>query len=296
MNMCRSHGLRLVVFMLGAWGMLAGQSLHAESKPQDPAAKVIRLATLEWPPYVGQGLKQQGYVHEVVVTALARAGYDVQTKFVPWARALREASLGEVDGVFPTYYTSDRAQLFVFSEPFAGGPVGLYKRIDTPAAYTVDPRSNQIAALHGLREFSVGVVRGFANPPAIDSADFLKKEAGKSDLINLRRLYHKRVDLIVIDKFVADYLLENSLKEFRGELEFIQPPLEVKYFHLAFSKKDPAHWEKVDAFNRGLAQIIEDGTLDRIYESHGVRSVLHYEQELSSTALKTQAPQDGKAN
>src|SRR5690606_21066867 len=247
---------------------LSPQTFTADSTNsalEAPAAKQIKLATLEWPPYVGQELKQRGYVHELVVAALNRAGYEVQVKYVPWPRAIREASVGEVDGLFPAYYTTERSQQFVFSDPFAGGPVGLYKRRDTPASYPVDPRSNPVAALRGVCEYSVGVVRGYANPLPLERVDFLKQEAAKNDLVNLRRLYHKRVDLIVIDKFVADYLLETSLKEYRPELEFMQPPLEIKYFYLAFSLKDPNHQAKLKAFNRGLALIREDGTLDRIY-------------------------------
>ncbi len=284
-----SRWRRMLAVNLWCVMVLATSVFAAESSSQAPAVKQIKLATLEWPPYVGKKLKQQGYVHEVVVTALERVGYEVQIQYVPWPRALREVSLGEVDAIFPTYYTPERSRQLAFSEPFAGGPVGLYKRRDTPATYPVDPRSNPVAALRGVREYSVGVVRGYANPLALENVDFLTQEAAKNDLVNLRRLYHKRVDLIVIDKFVADYLLETSLKEYRPELEFMQPPLEIKYFYLAFSLKDPNHQAKLKAFNRGLALIREDGTLDRIYERHGMRSVLHYEHELSSTGLQEKA-------
>lgn len=284
-----SRWIRILVWLLWPMAMLPASASPSSSEAEVTEAKRITLATLEWPPYVAQRLKGRGYVHELVVTALERAGYEVHVKFVPWPRAVREASVGEVDGIFPAYYTKERTRQLAFSTPFAGGPVGLYKRKDTPARYPVDPRSNPVAALQGIREHTVGVVRGYANPLAVDNADFLNKETAKSDLVNLRRLYHKRVGVIVIDKFVADYLLETLLKEYREELEFMHPPLELKYFYVAFSPKAPNYQEKLEAFNRGLAQITEDGTLKRIYEQHGVSTVLHYEHDLSSTGLQEEA-------
>src|SRR5690606_41510265 len=91
-----SRWRRMLAVNLWCVMVLATSVFAAESSSQAPAVKQIKLATLEWPPYVGKKLKQQGYVHEVVVTALERVGYEVQIQYVPWPRALREVSLGEI--------------------------------------------------------------------------------------------------------------------------------------------------------------------------------------------------------
>jgi polar amino acid transport system substrate-binding protein len=53
------------------------------------------------------------------------------------------------------------------------------------------------------------------------------------------------------------------------ELEFIEPPLEIKVLYIAFSKKAANYKQKLKDFNIGLEQIKEDGTMYRIISDHG---------------------------
>lgn len=238
------------------------------------AEKTVKLATLVWEPYVGPSLKNNGYVSEIVVEAFKRSGYATEIEFYPWARALKTAEYGEVDGVVPEYFDESRKAKFVFSDPFPGGPVGLYKRKDTIAAYPVDPRISQTEALRGLRDFRFGVVRGYINTAEFDAADFLRKEEVFSDELNLKKLYNKRIQFMFIDKLVAEHLVKNKFPQYEAELEFMEPPLENKLLYIAFSKQVPDYQAKLAAFNAGLQQIIADGTLAKIIERHGLRVII----------------------
>ncbi|SHO47291.1 substrate-binding periplasmic protein [Desulfopila aestuarii] len=233
------------------------------------AEKTVHFATLDWEPYVGQNIKNNGYVTEIVIEAFKRSGYTTEIIFYPWARAVRTAEYGEVDGIFPEYYDEGRKKSFVFSDPFPGGPVGLYKRKDTAATYSVDPQTNQTEALRGLAAYRFGVVRGYINTAEFDAADFLKKDEGFSDEINIKKLYNRRIDFMFIDKFVAEHLITDKFPEFAAELEFMVPPLENKLLYVAFSKQAADYQEKLSAFNQGLAQITADGTLAAIIKRHG---------------------------
>ena len=116
------------------------------------------------------------------------------------------------------------------------------------------------------------MVRGYANSPEFDAADFLKKDVANSDLVNLKKLLTKRVDLIVIDELLAKYLSNKSLKEGMEQLEFMEPPLEVKPVYLLVSKKINGGEEIVKEFNAGLQAISEDGTLNKIIRAGGLSS------------------------
>ncbi|MBF0552317.1 MAG: hypothetical protein HQK60_17515 [Deltaproteobacteria bacterium] len=63
--------------------------------------------------------------------------------------------------------------------------------------------------------------------------------------------------------------MATKLPMYRDELEFMEPPLEIKPLYIAFSKQAKGYEEKLAAFNRGLKLIREDGTLDKIILSHG---------------------------
>jgi len=239
------------------------------------AEKTVTLATLAWEPYVGPDLENKGYVTEIAVEAFKRSGYTTTTTFYPWARAVKTAEYGEADGVFPEYYDERRKESFVFSDPFPGGPVGLYKRKDTIVSYLVDPRVDQTAALRGLQAYRFGVVRGYINTREFDAADFLRKDEVFSDELNIKKLYNGRIDFMFIDKFVAEHLIKHKFPEYDAELEFMEPPLENKLLYIAFSKQAPDYQAKLSAFNHGLAQITADGTLIAIMKRHGFEKIVN---------------------
>jgi len=233
------------------------------------AGQTVSLATLEWEPYIGPNMDNNGYVHEIVSESYKRAGIEVDIRFLPWARAVKTAETGKRDGLFPEYYDESRLKNFVFSESFPGGPVGLYKRKDNKISYVVDPQHKQTEALKALKQYRFGVVRGYVNTKEFDEATFLTKDIAKSDETNLKKLFKGRIDFIFIDKYVAKHIIVRKYPHFLSELEFMEPPLEVKPLYIAFSKKAKNYQEKLKAFNDGLKKLREEGMLDKILEKHG---------------------------
>ncbi len=231
--------------------------------------KTVSLATLNWAPYIDETLENNGFVYEIVETVFKRSGYTIEVNFYPWARSVIVVESGSMDALFPEYYGEERLESFVFSAPFADGPVGLYKRVDLDVDWTVDPSKKQTEALRHLKEYKFGTVRGYINTEEFDNADFLNKEETTSDESNILKLKGKRIDFIFIDKFVAQHLINTKYPEYKDTLEFMEPPMDNNQFYLAFSKNSPDHLEKLDAFNRGLKIIRDDGTYDKILEKHG---------------------------
>jgi len=233
------------------------------------AGQTVSLATLEWEPYIGPGMDNNGYVHEIVAEAYKRSGVDVDIRFFPWARAVSTTQKGKRDGLFPEYYDESRLKDFVFSDSFPGGPVGLYKRKDNKISYVVDPQKKQTEALKALKQYRFGVVRGYVNTKEFDEATFLTKDVAKSDETNLKKLFKGRIDFIFIDKYVAKHIIVRKYPHFMSELEFMEPPLEVKPLYIAFSKKAKNYQAKLKAFNEGLKKLREEGALEKIMEKHG---------------------------
>nr|WP_230413477.1 transporter substrate-binding domain-containing protein [Zooshikella ganghwensis] len=107
------------------------------------------------------------------------------------------------------------------------------------------------------------------NTKEFDDADYLKKEESISDNVNLKRLYKDRVQLIFIDKYVAQYIIATRYPWYSLELEFMNPALEIKELYIVFSKKAEDYQKKLALFNSGLKQIKEDGTMEEIMSKHG---------------------------
>lgn len=234
------------------------------------SAEPVVLATLDWPPYIGEKLPQKGFVHALVAAALDREGRGLDARFLPWARAVETARKGEVAGLFPEYYDTSRLDEFAFSDPIPGGAMGFYRRHDMALTLPPDIVTAPAQALRQLKQYRFGVVRGYLNTPAFDAADYLDKEAATSDLINLRKLAYGRVDLIIIDDLVARYLLRTELPGLRDQLVMAEPPLAVKPLYIAFSRAHPNWQADRQAFNRGLQALRESGELNRILTAAGI--------------------------
>lgn len=230
----------------------------------------VTLATLEWPPYVGASLIGQGYAAEVVRTACARRGVDVKFELMPWSRALMLGLRGDVAGVMPEYRNAQREAEFAFSLGFPGGAVGLYKRRADTIAYAVDPHADLDGALRSVAQHRIGIVRDYINNATFDRADYLQREEAASDDVNLRKLAHRRVDLVFIDRWVADYLMRRDPLLRGADLEMMQPPIEEPALHVAWSRQDKSAALARPACDAGIAELRLDGTVEALRRRHGL--------------------------
>jgi sorbitol/mannitol transport system substrate-binding protein len=234
------------------------------------ADKRIIFATSERRPYIGQKLPNQGYVSELMREVSQRIGYEVQIDYYPLVRALRLLEQGRVDGYLPSHYESAFEDHSVFSEPFPGDTVGLLKRKSLQAKYVTDPVKHPEVAFAGLKNFTFGAVRGSRVTPIFDKILSGNTEYVGEDLRNLDKLNAGRVDLVVIDKNTAAEFLVTERPHYIGQLQFMKPPIAAKPFHIAFSKKKKGYEQVKKDFDRGLQEVTQDGTLDRILRKHGL--------------------------
>jgi len=228
------------------------------------AGESITLNTLDWEPYIGEKLKNQGYVAEVVKEAFKRGGYDLKIRFRPWKRAVMESQRGAVDGYFPEYYSEEITTHAIFSEPFPGGPVGFF----AIKGSTVNYDGN----IETLKPYTIGVVRGYVNSEKFDAATFLQKEEVVDDITNIKKLIMERIALCVTDKFVGYYLYEQLDKDLKSknQIVFLDPPLDHKDLFVCISKATKKNPESIkNAFNKGLISMKADGSLEKILKSHG---------------------------
>ena len=224
-------------------------------------AEEIRMVTVDYPPYFGSSLPDEGPVAEIAAKAFKKVGYDLKVSYVPWARAMQDAKAGKSDGLLGAWYAKEREQWFVYSAPLPGNEVVLFKRKGaSPASFT---------SYDELKPYKVGIVRGSRNPPGFDAAE-LKTEVANSDKLNLTKLAKERVDLILIDRGTAKHIISNELATYEGQLESIEPPLEVLPLYLLISKKIAGYEKKVDDFNRGLKMLQDEGGVQAILQKHGM--------------------------
>ena len=214
----------------------------------------LKLATLEWEPYI-YSHSDQGYVAQLVKMAFANSDYEVKLSFFPWARAVYVARNGTFAGYFPEYYSKKRAEEFHFSESFSAAPLVLFKRKKDVIEY-----SN----LRDLEPYTIAVVRGYVNTEEFDKATYLRKEKTQSDLQSFKMLMGGRVNLVVADKYVGYYLIKSYLPESLEFIDVIEPLLETKKLYLCVSKQHPDAVKILQTFNNGLRNMRDNGFLENL--------------------------------
>ena len=263
-----SHAVRLSVRLFGRHGAVLALVLAAMLAHAGP---VVRFAAQEQPPYIGQDMSGQGYVAELVRATLQPLGYVVDIRFYPAARARSLAASGQVDGFLPTTADGGLDQDFRLSSPFPGAQVGLLKQRSLKLPYPEMSSKKPLETLRSLEKYRFGAVRGTSLAPEFDSLSSLHREYVASDLQNLDKLALGRVDLVLVDKYVAGDLMVLQRPHLIGRFEFLNPPLFRRDFHVAFSRKGEAGEKLVDDFNRGLARLQRSGQLDELLLRHGLQ-------------------------
>lgn len=167
---------------------------------------------------------------------------------------------GTVLAAAHAYYTKERATRFLFSEPYLDSKIVLCVLKGSPIKWS--------GSLKELEGFRIGVVSGFSNTPEFDSDSHLTKDYATNDLYNLKKLIKKRVDVIVIDKYVAIDILKNNptVDKGLGAVEFLNPELAVRPLHLIFNQTKPKAVELLKNFNEGLRIATEDGSIKEIMQ------------------------------
>lgn len=224
------------------------------------AAERLRLVADPWAPFTDSVLLNGGLATDIVSTALARAGYVTVYQQLPWARALLGLAEGRHDVLINAWYSEDRTRIGQFSEAYLLNRILFLKRKNEP----VDDWSLSL-----LRQYSIGVVRGYAYTPAFDNDTRLRKVQVQNFSMAARMLAAGRIDLTLEDELVARHHLALEDKEVRDALEFLPQPLSENGLHILVSLKHPEHALIVQRFDAAIAAMRADGSYEALFRRHG---------------------------
>ncbi|UUY06724.1 transporter substrate-binding domain-containing protein [Pseudomonas sp. J452] len=222
-----------------------------------PVAAELRLATLEYPPYCSQALPTGGSIVELTVRAFATQGHVAQVDFLPWARVRADLRSGNYQGALALWPQEIIEEQLIASRPLFYSQLGFFVRKSKPVAY------QSLSELRGQR---VGIVRGYGYPPNLLRSGFSAEEA-VDDISNLRKLAARRFDLVLLERTVGDYLI-NQDAALRGRLHWQEPALERIPLFVGFTAQKPGQPDWAAIFARGLAELHSSGEYTRILQRY----------------------------
>lgn len=210
---------------------------------------VIKLTSLEWPPFTSATRFGGGMTTMVLEKALAAKGYHLEVEYLDWDAAVQNAVQQKSAGYFPEYYSKALNKRCVFSEAIGSSLVVLAHRAKEPLRWK---------SLDDLKSYKVGVVSGYVNEEQFDTAvtrGRIPSVESNSDIENLENLVNKKVDLAVIDRRVLGYWLRKSekIKPYARDVGFHPAGLKEHGLYVCFT--GPNAVKHAEVLNEGLKLI-----------------------------------------
>lgn len=224
-------------------------------------AATITAAQDPWAPFVQKDVSSPGVSVEIIVEAFKTQGHTVDFKIMPWSRALEQVKSGKIDVLVATWFTTERTSYLKYSDPYLENALKFMKRSGDSFEY------NGIESLNGK---VVGVVRNYGYGDEFLNAKTFKKPESNDFIANAKKLVAKRIDLTLEDELAAKFTLSNAGMNL-DDFSFTKNALSVNRLHVTVGLANPNHNEYIDAFNKGLVEIKNDGTFDKILAKYGIK-------------------------
>ena len=245
-------GLSIVLVTVG----LAGSDLMVHNAS---AGEAVSVATLEYAPFTGKNLKFNGFVNHVIAEVFKRKGYAVKFAYLPWKRGVTETKKGHYSALSYVYLTKAREKEFYLSDPISDEKIVFFHLKSSPI--------QDWETLDHLKNYKIGATRGYTYThefwQAVKSKQ-LRVEITDSDKQNFKKLFAGRIDLFPSGLANGYSFLRKEFPISKFRLITYHPkPLSETSGHLAFSKNRKNSKILLQVFNKGLAELKQEGLYDK---------------------------------
>jgi polar amino acid transport system substrate-binding protein len=258
---------------------IAGAAVVAASA-QSPAAlktKHLRLVSTAWTPFTNPS-GQPRFALDLVEAALGRLGVTSNTAIVDAPQFTSSLLGGVFDGTGAAWKDAEREKVLLFSQPY------LENRLILVGRHGDDVSAPAFVHLTGKR---IGIVGGYAYGEIDKAGPTFVRSRSEEDSIQL--LLAKKVDYVLMDELVVQYLADQHAKEAGAKLAFGNSALLTRKLYFAVRRDLPDAQAIVDGFNAQLRALIADRTY------HKLLHVPWIEADVDGDGLTELVPQSDKA-
>ena len=188
----------------------------------------LHVVFTNWEPYgyIDNG-KAAGFELDTFEAVMKKMNIDVVFLERPWKRCLFMAKTGEADVIISVLKTPERKKfLFYPTEPISRSNSAFFTTIDNDISFGGN--------YEDLKEYTIGVTRGFSYGPAFDSVKFLKKEDATTTEQVVQKLLKKRYDIAVGNTIVVSAIAKKI--GVYSKIRFLTPLVHMQELYAGFSK------------------------------------------------------------
>ena len=223
------------------------------------AEKIVAVGDT-WPPFVSEDLPDKGIAMAIAKAAFESQGYEVEMKFVPWARAIGGVKSGTYDVLVSTWWTKERSEYLNYSDYFIQNNIKFIKKAADDFEYE---------GLESLEGKTVGVIRAYGYSEDFLAAENFTKPEVAAFVYNLKKLNANRIDLTLEDEIVAKSVIAKD-DNFKGKFTFSKKNLSSNNLYVTSGLKNPRNKSIINAFNKGLEIIKNNGLYEEILKRHKI--------------------------
>lgn len=229
-------------------------------------ADVIVLGADPWCPYnCDPDSENPGYMVEIAREALAPFGHEVEYVTVSWARGIRQAELGQINGVIGA--VPEEVPEFIFGPSIGTSQDSMVFR--SGEAIPLE----QFSEMEGLR---IGAINGYEYYGPVN--DYIQANSNDRDLVqytsgddaleqNLRKLAAGRLDIVAEVRAVIDYSIQTIGLEGQFEVVVAEDPDEI---FIAFSPALETSQTYADQLSEGVQLLRDTNRYDAILAKYGL--------------------------
>jgi polar amino acid transport system substrate-binding protein len=251
--------MKPIRFFLSVWTLILGSCFIAYSAS---AEETITIATLEYSPWTGKNLKDNGFVNHVITEAFQRKGYTLKYAYLPWQRAVKETKDGKYSALSYVYWSKDREKEFYLSDPINAEKIVLFHLKSHPI--------KDWKTLDDLKNYKFGATRGYTYTKEFWKAAESKRlevDVTDSDKQNFQKLLAGRIDIFPSGLVNGYNILQKEFDASESDLISFHPkPLSETTGHLAFTKSSKNSENLLRIFNQGLAELKKAGLYDKFMD------------------------------
>ena len=219
----------------------------------------LKLVADYWPPFTNEP-NQIAFAQSLVYEALSRADVQATTTILPFDDVLASLRSGDAMGSPALWFSSDRAQHLLYSEPY------LENQVILVGAKGADVSARSLGDLRGKR---IAVVQGYAYGNMDESGVILIEGADQQAC--LIRVLNGEADYMLVDALLVNYVMQRQAEQMVDNLAVGENVLLHKPLHFAVRKDMEGAESLIAAFNAQIEEMQNDGTYNRILELNSIQ-------------------------
>ncbi len=212
----------------------------------------ILIVTGEYPPYVSEELKNQGFLAEIIENTLKNCDFDYEIKFYPWARCREMVKKGLAWASFPYSDSETNKETYLFSDKIYSAEHRFYYRADNKKFLQ---NTQQFDSISDFTGFVFGGANGYWYGSRKDIMKLgVKAEWAKDTDALLKMLYAGRIDFMIEDEMVCEDAIHRLFPEDADAFATLGTEAKQMDYYLLASKNYPNSGKLLEQFNEELIQ------------------------------------------